>query len=300
MSLLTPERGRLGEGSIMSSLEADSTSEVTQWVLDSNTHIDDTEPGKQQTALILCARHGSSRCLQLLIQAGANLNATMKAGATALYLATQMGQTRCVQLLLHAGAHTDIPATTGATALHVSAQKGLKDVMSLLIKAGANVNAAWKNNGTTVSWVGYTILDLLLSSSLSLSLLHDFRCCCFPMRTQALFIAAQHNHQECVRALVAAGSNTNATLNEGVSIILRLAKLGEVKMLRLLLTLAPETNVNATMKDGTTPMLLVSQEGSSAHYECMQILIEHGANVRQARGDGATPLDLAKQMGNTK
>ena len=118
--------GRLleGDGRMLRALKSDDTTAVSSWLLDTNTHLEDTEPTKQQTALILCARHGSVKCMQMLLQAGANPNATMMAGATAVYLAAQAGFANCVQLLIRGGANVDVPTSAGATALHVAAQKG--------------------------------------------------------------------------------------------------------------------------------------------------------------------------------
>ena len=83
--LATRQPGRLATaagGTMLEALEKDDTSNVTAWLMDTSTHLEDTEPAKQQTSLILCARFGSVKCMQLLIQAGANPNATMMAGAT--------------------------------------------------------------------------------------------------------------------------------------------------------------------------------------------------------------------------
>ena len=44
-------------------------------------HLEDTEPGKGQTALVFAARAGASKCLQMLADGGANVDATMAAGA---------------------------------------------------------------------------------------------------------------------------------------------------------------------------------------------------------------------------
>lgn len=120
------QQGRLAgnDGAMLQSLRADDTTAITAWIMDANSHLEDTEPAKQQTALILCARHGSVKCMQMLLQAGANPNATMMAGATAVYLAAQAAHTKCVQLLVRGGANVDVPTTSGATALHVAAQKG--------------------------------------------------------------------------------------------------------------------------------------------------------------------------------
>ena len=118
LRLSQPERNRLNE-SVLAALQRDDVDAVQRWISDPHTHIDDTEPTKNQTvgnartptaahtnifcvakALIWSARHGSTQCMRALISCGANLNATMDMGATALYLAAQQGLDECVQMLV--------------------------------------------------------------------------------------------------------------------------------------------------------------------------------------------------------
>jgi ankyrin repeat protein len=86
----------------MKEVADDKPPSLRKWLQDPETHVEDTEvnsflfhkllsahdmiayplltqPKKKQTALIYSARHGSSACLSLLIEAGANVNAKMVA-----------------------------------------------------------------------------------------------------------------------------------------------------------------------------------------------------------------------------
>ena len=57
-----PVAGRLRTGTTMQSIGSDDTSALIAWLASPESHIEDTEPTKQQTALIWCARRGS-RCV---------------------------------------------------------------------------------------------------------------------------------------------------------------------------------------------------------------------------------------------
>jgi ankyrin repeat protein len=124
----------LAEGKILSALEEDSLAYVQMWLQDPNAHIEDTDPAKGATAVMVCARNGSVKCMQLLIDAGCNVNATMAGGggASALYVATQQGHRECVELLLRAGANVNAARDTGATPLYIATQQKRLDCISLV------------------------------------------------------------------------------------------------------------------------------------------------------------------------
>ena len=89
-------------------------------------------------------------CLRLLVDAGANPDATCRTGHTALHWAAQAAVTAIVSLLLVAGANVNAANWNGWTALHF-AVRGHRvesnDCVEVLLAAGASVNARG-NSGT--------------------------------------------------------------------------------------------------------------------------------------------------------
>ncbi|MEJ2111162.1 MAG: ankyrin repeat domain-containing protein [Acidobacteriota bacterium] len=61
--------------------------------------------------------------------------------ATALHTASRNGHTEIVKLLLEAGANVDATGNDDVTALHAASQNGHAEIVELLLEAGANVNA---------------------------------------------------------------------------------------------------------------------------------------------------------------
>merc|ERR1712228_955378 len=82
-----------------------------------------------QTALMLAVSHGRLDMLQLLVEAGADLNIRDEDGSSALMCAAEHGQTEIVKFLL-AQPDTDIFAkdNDGLTALAVAMEAGHRDL----------------------------------------------------------------------------------------------------------------------------------------------------------------------------
>ena len=115
--------------------------ELQSWVDMPTCHIDDTEAEKGQTSLILAARAGRTEAVQLLLAAGAAVNATTGAGGTAAFVAAQEGHYGALRLLISAGANVNAPTHMGATAIFVAARNGHAECVRELIDAAANINA---------------------------------------------------------------------------------------------------------------------------------------------------------------
>ena len=90
------------------------------------------------------AQAGSIELVQLLLEAGANVNATDFFGGTILECALEKRNLLLVQILLDAGAEVNAPASTvrGRTALQKAVQENNMNAVSLLLSRNADVNAS--------------------------------------------------------------------------------------------------------------------------------------------------------------
>lgn len=95
----------------------------------------DTQP---PTALVLASLGGHTKITKLLIDAGANLNASNKVGYTALMHASQNGHVKIVELLVNAGANVNTRDFFGITALKKASGENRVKIVKLLIDAGAH------------------------------------------------------------------------------------------------------------------------------------------------------------------
>jgi ankyrin repeat protein len=106
--------------------------------------------------------------VQLLLAAGANVNAAEQSGETPLYAAAQGGHSQVMQLLLAAGANVNAADSSGWTQLYAAAQLGHIEVVQQLLRRRANPQLRNEDGHTAVwaaAFMGYEgIVQLLLEA----------------------------------------------------------------------------------------------------------------------------------------
>jgi ankyrin repeat protein len=110
-----------------------------------------SDPSNQQsvphggnTALLFAARVGDVASARLLVDAGADLDATDAAGTTSTVLAAHSGFGDLLALLLDAGADPDL-AGAGFAAIHLAVMRGDEQMAGTLLSHGADPNARLTN-----------------------------------------------------------------------------------------------------------------------------------------------------------
>jgi len=155
--------------------------------------------------LILAASEGNVWQVELLLQKGANINATNKQGFTPLFMAAGKGQRDTVMLLLDKGADVNLRNKyNGATGLIIAAEEGHSEIVAALLNKGANINATANN--------GYT----------------------------ALMIAVQAGKKDAAQTLVAHGADVNMVARNGWAALAIAEEKGYEEIAKLLRTSGAE------------------------------------------------------------
>lgn len=165
--------------------------------------------------LLVAALYGSPSIVNMLLNAGASVNASAK-GMTALHAAvsdvsntsyrgakpTEDPKIRAqvVKLLIQWGADIDVASDEGKTPLHSAAESGNTEAIRLLIKSGANLNVLDKDEETPLCKAirndHVEAVKLLLDSGANVN----------AGQKELLTEAAEHRNWEIVDLLLEAGA----------------------------------------------------------------------------------------------
>ena len=100
--------------------------------------------------IIDATKRGDVEEVRALIQQGADVNEAYGDGMTALHWAAERGDLRVAEVLIAAGASVEAGTRIGHyTPLHIAAKAGWPEVVAALIEAGVDVNVATTNSGAT-------------------------------------------------------------------------------------------------------------------------------------------------------
>ena len=227
-----------------------------------------------ETALMAAAAKGRFEIVELLINAGADVNAKGAGGITALMRAATEGQVEIVATLLDAGADVLEVGVDGATAQTLAERNGHTEVAELLREAlqqeldDALFEAASSGEARNVR-------DLLLAGA-DADAERD--------GVTALMAAAAAGHANVVSALVQAGAGVEATGEAGMTALMKAAEDCQTKVVRILL----RAGADAQAKDvhGCTALSLAERIGCA----------ETAAAIRAAVG--VKPEEAKEQPAN--
>ncbi|XP_054431424.1 ankyrin repeat and SOCS box protein 3 isoform X2 [Pteronotus mesoamericanus] len=223
------------------------------------------------SALHFAASRGHWKIVQILLEAGADPNATTLEETTPLFLAVENGRIDVLRLLLRHGANVNgSHSMCGWNALHQATFQENAEIIKLLLKRGANKECQ-DDFGITPLFVAAQYgklesLSILISSGANVN-------CQALDKATPLFIAAQEGHTECVELLLSSGADPNLYCNEDnwQLPIHAAAQMGHTEILDLLI---PLTNrICDTGPDKVSPVYSAVFGG---HEDCLEMLLRHG------------------------
>ena len=114
-------------------------------LLDDDPSIASREQPYGMTPLHWAARAGSAECANLLLDAGADVNALTKVHRAPLHLAAEADKEPAARLLVRRGANVDIQDRKGRTPLHRATYEGRVAAAEALLELGANARIPNRN-----------------------------------------------------------------------------------------------------------------------------------------------------------
>lgn len=228
--------------------------------------------GNVETALYMAIQKNDVEMVKLLLEAGAYVN-DMGTMGTPLGRAVRVGNLECVKCLLAAGAsinkskdHSD---SVGQTPLYMAAEQGFTECVRILLDAGANVNktdAAGKSPLDIATEKGHTACVELLKAA-----------------------EAKADTPERKKA-IAALTSQSIQKEKYIETLMQAIDANTMEQIRTLAT-ASGGDLDKSIK-GETPLIKAVRKGNR---ECVQILIEAGADVEYA-----SPVDIAVRNGQSE
>ncbi len=298
-----------GETALMIASRSGSV-EGVKLLIANGAKLDVIEPRKGQNALMWAAAEGHSGVVKALIQSGANVKIASKAGFTPLIFAAQKGDAESVQLLLAAGLDPSYALPTGQSVLQIAAIAGKNEAAEALLEKGADVEAA-DRTGNTALHVAAQTGNVELTKKLLVKGANPNRktgkAAPPPSGLAGVFfrqigeqtpllLAARANHEEVMRALVAAGADPKLTAQDGTTLLMQAASSGHVNVVKYAYELSPDIKA---ITDRKTTVMHASVTGSmqSAKQpeicEVIQFLADKGAELDPEDVNGRTPIIVA-------
>ena len=243
-----------------------------------------------RTALHCALKGGYADVVEVLIDAGADIEARNNEGGSALHVVSAY-QPQFVKMLVRAGAGVRATDNRGDTCLLLAADFGNTETVRYLVNLPeVDVNhrdsdgctavllAAWKNHPDVVEVLIDAGADMEVQDEHGHSPLH-LACC-----SRALAV---------VKMLVRAGAGVRVTNNGGGSCLELAATNADTETVRTLLCM-PEVDVNQSNDRGYTPLHFAV---SMQHSDVVQLLIDAGADIEAKDVQGTTPLHCACSAG---
>lgn len=229
------------------------------------------------TPLMLAAKRGHYSIVKLLVRYTTSdpngcLNQFNLMRKSALHVATKAGSSKCVDILLSAGAIPDVRDSHGKTPLIVAAEQGYDDIVDMLIKARADVTAKTEDGWCALHMACQNnhpnIVRILLASGVDPEVtmwMNDITPC---------LIASSRGNYSIVKMLLKKGASVNHAEFNGMTALHKAARGGHAQCVKLLLSSG--ARVDPQSSSGDTPAQLAIRD---SHRKVLRLLLEANCTV---------------------
>ncbi|VDI07446.1 Hypothetical predicted protein [Mytilus galloprovincialis] len=238
-------------------------------------------------SLVLACRNNHIAIVRLLLQSGWDINySEPKYGNTCLLEASIKGYQSMVALLLDKGANVNASNHTGDTSLTVASMHGHASIVQLLIEKEVEMYKMNKNGESSLFLACLSnrleVIKVLINHGYYIDSIEKEK------QQTCLSVASYHAYASIVAFLVENGANVNTKSYIGNTPLMLAAAKGHLDIVHYLIE--HKAGVNIQNNKGSTSLSLASSKGFC---EIATYLIKHGASVNTQNNIGNTPLILA-------
>ena len=241
------------------------------------------------SVLHAAVEHKHAAVVEVLIDAGADIEAKDEDGCSPLLFASSSGHLDIVKLLVKAGAEVRAIGQDGDTCLILAAAFGHTETVRYLLGL-PEVDVNRKNNlGKTALVCTHNphALQVLIDAGADIEAKNN-------IGRSALHLASENGELAIIKVLVKAGAGVRVTDNEGDTCLILAANFGHTETVRYLVAL-PEVDVNHRGSGGDTALYIASHK---VFADVVELLIDAGADIEVTDDKGRSPLHTACLNGN--
>lgn len=221
------------------------------------------------TPLWVAACTGNLEITGILLNVGADVNATTSDGRTAVQEAAKIGATEIVELLFKYGADLDLSPTEYAdTPLISAAAKGHTATVKALLAAGANVRAAQSGGWTALH---YALLNKSSEMACMILEYHPDTNAATTGGTRALHLAALTGMTNVAGLLLDMGAEEDAVDSGGLTALRVAVQAGDLEMVKMLVGRGAKTDIVDSLQRHTLTDIALIQ-GHTSVYQYLQRL----------------------------
>nr|BAC26485.1 unnamed protein product [Mus musculus] len=297
-------------------------------IVERGANLNEVDALHQFTPLHWAAHSGSLECLHWLLWSGADATQTTTRGWTAAHIPAIRGQDACLQALIINGANLPTQDDRGCTPLHLAATHGHSFSLQIMLRSGVDPSVTDKREWKPVHYASFhgrlSCLQLLVKWGCGIEDV-DYN------GNLPVHLAAMEGHLHCLKFLLSRMNSATQALkafNDNGENVLDLAQRflkqnvvefiqgaqyegshpddhddlafpghvaafkGDLEVLKKLIG-DGVINLNERDDNGSTPMHKAAGQG---HIDCLQWLIEMGAESNITNKAGETPSDVAKRF----